>query len=172
MMHNLLVKGNSIKLSADGYLQNMNDWTPELAETMAIAEDLTLTVAHWDVLNIMREYYQEYNTSPILKLLRRELSKQYGAERASAEALDKLFPRGVQKQGSRLAGIPLAMFDVELEQSQRIQSVGGTSTNKAPVKHYNDEFDFNGKAISVYATGNLINLADWNEALAEVLAKK
>ncbi|RDH85051.1 MAG: sulfurtransferase TusE [endosymbiont of Galathealinum brachiosum] len=38
--------------------------------------------------------------------------------------------------------------------------------------HFNDQFDFNGKSIKVYASGNLANLEDWNEALAVVLAKE
>jgi len=172
-MKSLEVEGNIIELRADGCLQNMDDWTPELAEKMASADGLDLTEQHWDVLNIMREYYKEYNTSPILKLLRREISKQYGKERATTEALDVLFPHGTQKQASRLAGVPLAQLDAELDQSQRVQSVVGSAPKtKAKRSHYNDQFDFNGKSIKVYASGNLANLEDWNEALAEVLAKK
>jgi len=47
-----------------------------------------------------------------------------------------------------------------------------SSTNKARVSHYNDQFDFNGKSVKVFASGNLVNLEDWNEGLADVLAKK
>lgn len=172
-MNSLEVEGNIIELRADGCLQNMNDWTPNLAETMASVDGLVLTEQHWDVLNIMREYYKEYNTSPILKLLRREISKQYGKERSTVEALDVLFPQGVQKQASRLAGVPLAQLDAELDQSLRMKTVAGrSSTSKAKVSHFNDQFDFNGKLIKVYASGNLVNLEDWNETLADVLAKK
>jgi len=170
-MNSLEIEGKPIQLRADGYLQNMDDWTPQLAEAMASAEDLTLTEQHWDVLNIMRDYYKKYNTSPILKLLRREISKQYGTERSTIEALDALFPQGVQRQGSRLAGVPLAQLDAEIDQSQRVQSVT-TTAKKASTVHFNDEFEFNGKSIKVYASGNLANLEDWNEGLADVLAKK
>jgi len=172
-MNNLEIGGNVITFRADGYLQNMGDWTPELAEMIASEEGLTLSEAHWDVLNIMREYYQEYNTSPILKLLRRELAKQYGKERASIDALDALFPRGVQQQGSRLAGVPLAHLDAELDQEQRMSTLASVSSaKKVKVACFNDEFDFKGKSIKVYASGNLLNLDDWSEELAEVLASK
>ena len=172
-MNSLELEGNTIELRADGCLQSMGDWTPQLAEMMAAADGLVLTEQHWDVLNIMREYYSEYNTSPILKLLRKEVSKQYGKERATPEALGALFPQGTQSQASRLAGVPIAQLDAELDQSQRVQSVaGGTSKSKAKQSHFSDQFDFNGKSIKVYASGNLANLEDWNEALAAVLAKK
>lgn len=171
-MNNLVIEGHNIKLRADGHLQNLNDWTPELAEQMAQNEGLSLTEQHWDVLNIMREYYQEYNTSPILKLLRREISKQYGAERASIDVLDALFPHGVQKQGSRLAGIPLAHLDAELDQASRVQSVKSATSEAKPVVHFEDQFEFRGKPVKVFASGNLANLEDWNEELAVVMAEK
>jgi len=168
-MNNLVVKGNSVSLRADGRLDNLNDWTTELAEALAKNEGLLLTEQHWNVINTMREYYEEFNLSPILKLLRRELSKKYGSELASIDVLDKLFPNGVQHQGSRLAGIPLAHLDAELDQAKRVQSV---QTNTMDTRHFNDQFEFNGKTIKVYASGNLANMEDWNEDLAGELAEK
>ena len=168
-MDNLVVKGNTINLRPDGRLEHTSDWTPELAEILAEKEGLVLTDQHWNVINAMREYYQEFNISPILKLLRRELSKKHGPELATVDVLNKLFPNGVQQQGSRLAGIPLAHLDAELDEAKRVQSV---KTNKNDAKHFNDQFDFNGKAIKVYASGNLANMEDWSEELAVVLAEK
>lgn len=168
-MNSIVVEGTSVDLRADGHLSNMNDWTPELAEQMAKNEGLELTQQHWDVLNTMREYYKEYNTSPILKLLRRELSKKFGAERATENALNVLFTKGVQHQATRLAGIPMAYLDAELDQAGHVHLVQTTDGNE---RNFNDHFEFNGKPVQVYASGNLANLEDWNEGLAEVLAEK
>ena len=77
----------------------------------------------------------------------------------------------MQLQGSPLAGIPLAHLDAELDQANRVKSVT-SNTNKNVANHFNDQFDFNGKSIKVFASGNLVNLEDWNEELADVLAKK
>ncbi|MCW8933846.1 MAG: TusE/DsrC/DsvC family sulfur relay protein [Gammaproteobacteria bacterium] len=168
-MNNLEIEGNIIELRADGRLQNSADWTPELALELASNEGLTLTDEHWDVINTMRDYYNDFNTSPILKLLRRELSKEYGVERATEGALIALFPGGVQHQGSRIAGIPLAYLDAELDEASRIKPV---QPGKHSTGHFNDVFDFNGKSITVYTSGNLVNLEDWNEEMAGVLAEK
>ena len=168
-MNNIVIEGNTVSLRADGYLSNMADWSPELAEQMASNEGLVLTEKHWDVLNTMRKYYEEYNTSPILKLLRRELAKKFSADRASEAALNTLFPQGVQYQATRLAGIPMAYLDAELDQASHMHLV---QSGAESVRRYNDHFDFEGKPISVYASGNLVNLDDWSEALAEALAEK
>lgn len=80
-MTNIVFMGNTIELRADGQLMDIHDWTPELAEKIAQNEGLVLTSEHWDVIYTMREYYHSFNTSPILKLLRRELGKKYGPER-------------------------------------------------------------------------------------------
>lgn len=167
-MSSLVAEGGVLELRADGRLKNVHDWTPQLAEQMAKNEGLTLTDEHWNVINTLRSYYNEYNTSPIHKLLRRELSKKFGAELAKEETLTRLFPNGVQHQGTRLAGIPLAYLDAELDEVNRIQQVN-TSTR---AKHFDDAFDYNGKTLQVYASGNLVNLEDWSEDLAYVLAEK
>ena len=85
-----------------------------------------------------------------------------------------MFPHGVSKQGSRFAGIPVAQLDAELDQSQRVQAVvsSGTENTDEGAEHYQDQFEFNGRSIKVYASGNLANPEDWNEDLAVVLAEK
>ncbi len=167
-MNSLVIKGNTIALRGDGGLMDIHDWSPELAEEIAKSEGLELTQEHWDVIDTMREYYHEYNTSPILKLLRRELRKKFGPERASDEELARLFPNGVQYQGTRIAGVPLAYLDAELEQTSHVHAVKTDDKGVAasPV------FEFNGKQIPLYSTGNLQHMADWNETMAEALAHK
>lgn len=167
-MSQLVVNGNNISLTASGRLANLADWTPELAEAIASHEGLTLSDAHWDIINLMRDYYATYNIPPILKLLKREVARKFGPERASDEALNALFPGGVSYQGTRIAGLPVPMLDAEREQSSQVRKTETTST--AP--HYRDSFEFKGRQIKVYPSGNLVNPEEWSEELAEQLARK
>lgn len=167
-MSNLVINGNNFNLTFDGRLVELSDWTPEIATAIAKEEDLTLTDAHWDIINLMRDYYSTYNIPPILKLLKREIAQKYSAQRASDEAINILFPSGVQYQGTKIAGLPVAMLDSELEQSTQLKKTATKSTSR----HYNDSFDFNGKQIKVYPSGNLVNPEEWNEKLAVHMAKK
>lgn len=167
-MSNLVVNGNNFNLTFDGRLVELSDWTPEIAIAIAKEEGLNLTDAHWDIINLMRDYYSTYNIPPIMKLLKREIARKFGAEHATDEAINSLFPSGIQYQGSKIAGIPVPMLDSELEQSTQLRKI----TTKSAPQHYSDSFDFKGKHIKVYPSGNLVNPEEWNEELAVHLAEK
>jgi len=166
-MSNLVVNGNNFNLTFDGRLVDLSDWTPEIATAIAKEEGINLTDAHWDIINLMRDYYATYNIPPIMKLLKREIARKFGAERATDQAINALFPSGVQYQGSKIAGIPVPMLDSELDQTVHL-----TKTSKSASQHYNDGFEFKGKHIKVYPSGNLVNPEEWDEDLAIHLAKK
>ncbi len=167
-MSNLVVNGNDFNLTFDGRLVNLSDWNPDIGNAIAKEEGLELTESHWDIVNLMRDYYFAYNITPIMKLLKREIAKKLGSECATEDALNALFPGGVQYQGSKIAGIPIPMLDSELEQSSHVK----TTKNKPVVQHYNDSFEFKGQQIKVYPIGNLVNPEEWNEDMAGHLAKK
>ena len=55
----LEVNGKSFETDEEGYLANLNDWQPDLAEAMASADGAELSENHWEVINFLREYYEE-----------------------------------------------------------------------------------------------------------------
>lgn len=162
------IGGRDIALRPDGRLQNLGEWTREVAEALAARDGLSLLPQHWKVLHGMREYYAQYNVSPVKKLLKRALKEAGHAALTSDAALDELFPGGVLVQGSRIAGVPEPHLDAELE---RASCVGRTA---APVDagHFMDEFQYNGKSFAVSSTGNLLELHRWSPELAEFMADK
>ncbi len=167
-MSNLVVNGNNFNLTFDGHLNDLSDWTPDVAKAIAKEEGLNLTDAHWDIIKLMRDYYHTYNITPIMKLLKREISKKLGAERATDEAISVLFPAGIQYQGSKIAGIPIPMLDSELEHSSPVRK----TETKPALQYYSDSFEFKGRQINVYPIGNLVNPDEWDEELAIHMAKK
>ncbi|MCF6209707.1 MAG: TusE/DsrC/DsvC family sulfur relay protein [Gammaproteobacteria bacterium] len=167
-MRQLVVNGNPVSLTANGRLANLADWNPDLAQTIAKDEGLVLTDAHWDIIKLMRDYYATYTIPPILKLLKREIARKFGPERATDEAINTLFPGGVTYQGSKISGIPVPMLDSELEQNHQVKKTETTSSTP----HYRDSFEFQDRQIKVYPSGNLVNPEEWKEELAEQLAKK
>lgn len=166
--HVIEVDGRLIELRIDGRLQNLGDWTPQVATALAAKEGLELLVQHWKVLNAMREYYAAYNVPPVKKLLKRVLKETGSAALTSDAALDELFPSGVLMQGSRIAGVPLPHLDAELERA----NCGGRKAAVAKPGYFVDKFDFKGASLGVTCTGNLLELHRWSPELAEFMAQK
>ncbi|HRJ52141.1 MAG TPA: TusE/DsrC/DsvC family sulfur relay protein [Candidatus Thiothrix moscowensis] len=102
----LEVGGKSIALDEEGYLENLSDWTPEVAEALANAEDVTLTSEHWEILNFLREYYEEYQIAPAVRVLTKAVGKRLGADKGNSKYLYSLFPYGPGKQACKYAGLP------------------------------------------------------------------
>lgn len=105
-MATLEIGGQSVEVDEEGYLTNLDDWTKELAEHMATEDGLTLTDAHWEVINFLREYFQKYQIAPMIKILVKEIGKTMGPEKGNTKYLYELYPAGPAKQACRYAGLP------------------------------------------------------------------
>lgn len=165
------------ELLPNGRLADISKWTPDIAAAMAKNEGLTLTDEHWAVITLMRDFYGQYNTSPVGKLLKKHIRRKLGEEFASDEHLDALFPNNVLIQGTRLAGLPVPMHDAEVDnqhqhRSSPVQRVDSGSNASVDAPHFTSQFDFNGNTIKVHSSGNLVDPSVWNEDMAIVLAEK
>lgn len=98
--------GQQIEVDGQGYLLNSADWCPELAFVIAEKENLTLTEAHWEVIYFVRDFYQEYKTSPAIRMLVKAMAQKLGEDKGNSRYLQRLFPDGPAKQATKLAGLP------------------------------------------------------------------
>lgn len=169
-MHNTIT--THCELTPAGRLKNLADWNKNVAEWLARKDGITLTEAHWEIILIMREYYQTYNISPILKLLKREIQEKLDAQKAENVYLEALFPSGVLTQGTKIAGLPVPILDAEIEKAPATKPAAPPRTPSPAHKHFTGSFEFQGRVYPVYEKGNLANLDDWSEPLAEFLARQ
>ncbi len=100
------VNGVSYPTDEEGYLKNIDDWSEAIAEAMAIADDLKLSEAHWDIIRFLREYYDEYEIAPAVRVLTKAVGRRLGKEKGNSKYLYTLFPYGPGKQACRYAGLP------------------------------------------------------------------
>ena len=49
---------DSLELDSDGYLQNLDDWNPEVALVLAQHEGIILTEEHWEIIYLLQEFYR------------------------------------------------------------------------------------------------------------------
>ena len=95
-----------IETDKQGYLLNHEQWSTELAPTLAEQENIELTPQHWEVINFVRNFYLEYNTSPAIRMLVKAMAKALGEDKGNSIYLYTLFPKGPAKQATKIAGLP------------------------------------------------------------------
>ncbi len=102
----LEIDGKIIELSEAGWLENLDEWSPEVAEGIAKNEKVELTDEHWDIINMARNYFQEYGTVAEPRVFSKLMKKEYGADRSSQQYIYSLFPYGLIKSANKIAGLP------------------------------------------------------------------
>ncbi|MDC9588375.1 sulfurtransferase TusE [Xenorhabdus sp. XENO-10] len=102
----LVFEGREIETDAQGYLKNYSDWQEAIVPIIAEQEAITLTEQHWEVIRFVREFYEEFNTSPAIRMLVKAISQKYGEEKGNSRYLYRLFPKGPAKQATKIAGLP------------------------------------------------------------------
>lgn len=90
----------------EGFLQRVEDWDPDIALWLASREGIELSEAHWEILHLLRRYYEHYDSSPAMRALVKYCRIELGAEKGKSIYLLKLFPGSPAKIGSKIAGLP------------------------------------------------------------------
>lgn len=98
--------GQDIEADEEGYIIDLNIWNEELAQQIADAEKIEMSEEHWEVVNFLREYYEEYQIAPAIRVLVKAVGKRLGKEKGNNKYLYKLFPYGPAKQACKIAGLP------------------------------------------------------------------
>lgn len=100
------VNGRSLEVDEEGYLSNLNDWEKDVAEIMAKEDGIDLGEDHWEIINFLREYYEEYQIAPAVRVLTKAVGKKLGKDKGNSKYLYELFPYGPGKQACKFAGLP------------------------------------------------------------------
>lgn len=99
-MAEIVVNGTSYELDEDGFLDDASTWNEDVAKALADTEDVAeLTEEHWKVINYLRDYYDQYGVSPMV----RKLVKDTGFDQ---KKIYELFPAGPGKGACKIAGLP------------------------------------------------------------------
>ena len=98
--------GHDYPTDNQGFLKKRLTWSAELGVYMASLDGVTLTDEHWEVINYFREYYEDYNIPPPMRMVIRVFKKAFGEENANSRYLLSLFPEGATKAASKFAGLP------------------------------------------------------------------
>lgn len=99
-MPELKVGDRVVLLDEDGFLDNAADWDEEVAVVLAPTEDVEeLTPEHWEIINYLRKYYDDFGVAPMVRKLLKDTGKTQGE-------IYNLFPSGPGKGACKIAGLP------------------------------------------------------------------
>ncbi|MCL6268804.1 TusE/DsrC/DsvC family sulfur relay protein [Sansalvadorimonas sp. 2012CJ34-2] len=105
-MKDLIVNNSSIPLDNDGYLVNLGDWNQDVANALALDEQIELRKNHWEIITLIRRFYETFELAPSQRPLVKFVKEQLGEEKGRSIYLMKLFPGSPAKVIARIAGLP------------------------------------------------------------------
>ena len=75
----------TLNLDQDGYLVELSDWNPAIAEQLAQTQNITLTPAHWEVIDALRDFYQQFEIAPSQRPFVKHMANTLGSEKGFTE---------------------------------------------------------------------------------------
>lgn len=100
------LNGNTFPADEEGYIIDITVWSKELAGLIAEDENIDMNDDHWEVVNFLRDYYEEYQIAPAIRVLTKAIKKSLGDDKGNSKYLYELFPYGPAKQACKIAGLP------------------------------------------------------------------
>jgi tRNA 2-thiouridine synthesizing protein E len=100
------LEGQTFEADEEGYITDIGAWSEGLAELIAVDEKIDMTSEHWEVVRFLRDYYDEYQIAPAVRVLTKAVGKKLGKEKGNNKYLYNLFPYGPAKQACKIAGLP------------------------------------------------------------------
>ena len=88
-----------LERDGDGYLTDMNAWSPEIGKFMAEQDGIDLDDTKWEQIMKAREYFDEYSVVPPI----RKFAKHIGADQ---KEMFKLWMTGPMKPITKYGGLP------------------------------------------------------------------
>lgn len=102
----LILDNKIIELDKEGFLKNLSEWNREVAIEIAARDNILMTPEHWEIIELLREFYQTFQISPSMRALVKRTEQVLGESKGRSIYLLQLFPPSPAKLASKIAGLP------------------------------------------------------------------
>lgn len=102
----MTIDQQTIHLDKEGFLKDLTQWNPKVAEQLAQHEGITLSDEHWEIIHLLQKFYREFELSPAMRPLVKYAGQQLGSDKGKSIYLLSLFPGSPAKFASKIAGLP------------------------------------------------------------------
>ena len=91
----------------EGFLEDANQWTPEVGCQIAADDQIELSEKHWEIIEFLRDFDKSHEMSPPSnRLFVKAVKEALGEEKGNSIYLMQLFPGTPAKTACRIAGLP------------------------------------------------------------------
>ena len=99
-MAKAVLGGMEIEIDEDGFIQEPDKWSKDVAEDLAKTENASpMGEEHWKLVNYLRDYFIKFGIAPPIRMV----VKQTGLD---LKKIYLLFPGGPAKGACKVAGLP------------------------------------------------------------------
>ena len=102
----LIYENTEIETDSEGYLKDTTLWSEGLAAAIAANEGIELSPEHWEILILVRSFYDQFQLSPANRPLIKFIASTLGPEKGNSLHLNRLFNGAPAKLAAKLAGLP------------------------------------------------------------------
>lgn len=90
----------------EGFLKHLEDWNEDIAAQLAAGAGIDLGPDHWEIINLVRDYYQQYNLFPANRILVTRIREKLDENKASSIHLMQLFTGKPRRYIAMISGLP------------------------------------------------------------------
>lgn len=90
----------------EGFLLDLTLWDESVAHEIAKRDAIILTQAHFDVIYLLRDFYQKHQVAPANRPLVKLAKENLGQDKGNSIYLMTLFPQSPAKFAAKIAGLP------------------------------------------------------------------
>jgi tRNA 2-thiouridine synthesizing protein E len=90
----------------EGFLRQLSQWNPAVAEQISNNEGISLEKSHWEIISLLRDYYQKFDSSPAMRPLVKYCAQKLGSEKGKSIYLLSLSRALPPRSAAKLPGYP------------------------------------------------------------------
>jgi tRNA 2-thiouridine synthesizing protein E len=102
----MITKAGGVIYDSEGFLKDLSSWNEEIAVLAASKENIKLGAEHWDIIYLLRKFYNEHQVAPANRALVNLVKRELDLTKGKSAYLMKLFGGSPAILASKIAGLP------------------------------------------------------------------